>query len=209
MLDIKEHLSKIRSEVGEEMASKIAANLNSIDIAYTDLSNNRKSIDEARVKYRDRSEELTKEIETLQGKVVALGNDETVSELTAKIEKLEGFQTQVFKENRAKFGQMFEGIQASPAFDKVKPYLELPEPKDDKYDFTNLSDEAINKNYNEGLKLQSLGLFETKPNVNIPPKAVPHGVVAGSEASMSELAKTNPEAYAEKRKEIKQKVWSQ
>lgn len=197
MFDIKEHMTRIRSEVGEEMASKIAGHLNSIEMAYTDLSKARGSIDEARVKYRDRADELTKEVEELQRKIVGLNNDDSVKELTEKVKKLEGFQTQVYKENREKFTKMFDNIKEHANFDKVKSNFKLGELKDDAYDNTSLSDEDVNHNINKLTEYQSLGIFGDGIDIkNIPPGKPPGGEPPGKDIDIVKLAKEDPAAAA-------------
>ena len=212
-MDIKETLSKIRQELGEENSSKISGLLNSIEYSYNDLSNARNSIDDARVKYRDRAAELEKEVEGLQTKINTLSNDDTVKKLAEENEQLKGFQRTVFKQNREIFKAKHEKIKELPAFEKVKGKFEIPM-NGEEYDYEKLDDTAINNMLSKINEYEEVGLFEKtdiKPEDPLKPKHLSGGNkdglynINGKDYTLTEVADKFPGEYAKIRTSIMDK----
>lgn len=196
-MEINEIVAQVVQKVPEESRTAVEGMLKQVERSYAAMAEDVRIANseskERRLKLRDAEQKLS-EFET---EVEKLKNDTTVSELTKQVESLKGFQSQVFKQNRDAFRAKIETYTKHPAFEKVAPILGIPK-KDDKLDIDGMDDSAIQAGFSKLTEYEQLGVFDGQKQTRNTP--VPK-IEGGGEPNPIELAKSNPEAYAEYRKQ--------
>lgn len=157
---IKELLDQVRSQIGGEAAAKAESVLKNIERGVLDLQEDIKSANseskERKIKIRELESQLTDKDAEIEG----LKKKADTSEVKKEVESLREFKSRTLKAQRDSFTTKLETISKHPNFEKVKPFLSLPEPaKDGKYDLSKLEDTDLEVNMTELGKFEAAGLF--------------------------------------------------
>ncbi len=158
-MNIKELLDQLRSQIGGEAAAKAESALKNIERGVLDLQEDISRVNteskERKIKIRELESQLSEKDVEIEG----LKKKTDTSEVEKEVASLKEFKSRTLKAQRDSFASKLETISKHPNFEKVKPFLSLPDPKDGKYDLSKMEDGDLEKNMGEIGKFEATGLF--------------------------------------------------
>ena len=166
-MDAKALIKGIKESIEPEVFSKIEASLIEMERGVDSLNKEVAVLNKESASRRIENNTLKKQVEEKDLKISDLSNsseyDKKITDLTAENESLKTFQTEVYKNRRKEFSDLFQKYSEHPDFEKAKNQLTLPEPKEDgNYDFTQIENDKIVSNVSKIKEYEALGLFGTK-----------------------------------------------
>jgi len=177
-MDFSKVIAGIREKLDDETVEKVGTQLKDLERGISDLLDDAKSSSGESKGRKLKIREMEKEVERLQDEVDKLKIDNSSEKIQKEYdnmkkenESLNEYKTSVLKSRRDDFVREFDVIKDSVNFEKISKNLKIAEEKDDKRDWTIISDEDIASNLSEIQKAKDWGLFESKSNLrslNIP-----------------------------------------
>jgi len=190
---IVEQIDKLSSNLTEEQKTTLGGALSTIKYSAQNLSDDVGTLLKETMTRKDKIREYESRESEWKQKIESFENDDTVSQLKAENEKLQGFREQVFNEKKKVFVDKYKKIKDHPNFEKVKSYIPEIKLTDDGADFTGIDDNQLLNGLSEIEKFESLNVFSNE--IQKTKQTTPTTINFGDVDNLLELAKTNPEAY--------------
>lgn len=167
-MDFSKKLSQVREQLDEENLSKVSATLKELEVATGSIADDLKAANGESRNRKVKLREAESKIQDLELKIGDLEKASDHSELTKELETLKAFKTSTLKHSRETFQTDFAKIAKHKNFVKAKDVFDLPKPdKDGNYDLKGLTDEQVEKNTAELLRLTQLEYFGTAGNQDV------------------------------------------
>jgi len=162
----KNALASIRKELTPEEYGKIAAHLKTAEGEFQDVWDDFQHVYRETIDRKEKIRDKDREIEQLQDQLKSAKDNTEVEKIRGDLkamkdenEKLKQFQSEIHDQQRSKFSQMYETHKNHGDFERVKPFLKIPDEKDGKPDWQSISIDEIVKNIAEIEKARAYGSF--------------------------------------------------
>jgi len=163
---VKDAIAAIRKELTSEELDKVNTHLKTIEREFSDVFEDTKAFLDESISRKNKIKELTQENENLKDQVEKAGDktalntlQKSYDELKKENENLKGFQSQIYGQRKTEFLNLFDKVKDHTDFDKVKPFLKIPEEKEGKLDWEGSLPEDISNNLAEVEKAMKFGAF--------------------------------------------------
>ena len=193
---IVNNVEKIASALTDEQKTQLGETLSSIKYNAQGLSDDVGTLLKETMNRKEKIRELENNVSVLSQEKEKLSNTDQVSELNKRIEELQGFKTQVFEEKKKGYIDTYKKVKDHPDFEKLKDKILIPIEKDGKFTLDG-EDSQIISGLDKINEYQNLGLFQQKQTR----QSYTPVIVDNGDVDPVQLAKENPEAYKEYRKQ--------
>lgn len=182
---VKNAMAEIRKTLPSEELDKIGSHLKTVEREFSDVFEDVQTFLNESISRKEKLREKEVEIEKLKDEIAQAKDTSSTDALKKQLDDLkkenDTFKTQqaeIDKQKRSAFVSDFEKYKNHADFEKVKPFLEIPDEVNGKIDWENAAIDDIKLNLAEIEKARSYGSFADvkppgTPGAKVPPKTTP------------------------------------